>query len=209
MLEKMLKIADVSSMQLSWLVEDILDLAKFDANKFQFNISDFYLKDIVEAIDYMFKFQCNEKGLDFNIVWDQRILDQKLRSDPMRIKQVLINLVSNSLKFTQEGRINVTVGFVYVLDIRLIVFEVCDTGIGISKEDQEHLFVMFGVLNNARHVLNQNGTGIGLSVSKKLVESLGGYIKVESREGSWTKFTFTIEDKLHNSSRNQEEDKVA
>ena len=203
----MLKIADVSSSQLSCLVEDILDLAKFDANKFQLNINDFYLKEIIETIDYMFRFQWTERNINFNIDWDYRLLSEKLRSDPMRIKQVLINLISNSLKFTQEGRITISVEIIFSRESRYIMFEVFDTGIGISKEDQKRLFTMFETLNKSKHVLNQNGAGIGLSVSKKLVECLGGKIKMESSEGNWTRFSFTIEDKLSNFNWNQEAEK--
>lgn len=77
---------------------------------------------------------------------------------------------------------------------KFIQFTVFDTGIGINKDDIPRLFQMFSMLSNEKYCLNKSGTGIGLSISKMLVEQLGGEIKVESEVGSWTKFTFTIKD---------------
>ena len=113
-------------------------------------------------------------------------------SDNKRIKQVLINLISNSFKFTERGRIEIKIGEFKRNGDDFLKFEVSDTGVGISKQDIPKLFKMFGMLSKHRNQLNQSGSGLGLSISKRIVESLGGKIKVKSREGEWTKFTFSI-----------------
>ena len=105
---------------------------------------------------------------------------------------MLINLISNSFKFTEHGRIDVKVKEVTQNGDNYLKFEVFDTGVGISKQDIPKLFKMFGMLSKHRNQLNQSGSGIGLSISKKIVESLDGKIKVSSCEKEWTKFTFII-----------------
>lgn len=104
---------------------------------------------------------------------------------------MLINLISNSLKFTQEGEISLEVDSIINHGVKFLTFKVRDTGVGISQADLGKLFKLFGRLNHNQR-MNQSGTGIGLSISKKLVELLGGTIKARSREKKWTEFTFTI-----------------
>lgn len=113
------------------------------------------------------------------------------RSDCNRIKQILINLVSNAFKFTQSGEIIVTISQIEKHEKSYLKFTVRDTGIGINKNSICKLFNLFEKLSNKN--LNACGTGIGLSISKMLVENLGGTIQAESEEGKWTKFTFTVE----------------
>lgn len=178
----MILIGKVSSTLLLNLIEDILDLAKFDANKFELNIGEFNLGEMLEEINYIFGFQCQERHLNFSINCRKEVSADVYRSDSKRIKQVLVNLVSNSMKFTQKGGITIDVSRKKTRDKKLLKFSVTDTGIGISKEDIKKLFRLFGMIDKDRSSHNQSGTGIGLCVSKKLVESLGGTIKAESRE---------------------------
>ena len=191
-LDKMIKIGNISSKLLLNLVEDILDLAKFNAGKFELNLSEFKVKEVLQEIDYIFAFQCQEKHLEFKIEVNPLILENTFCSDSRRIKQILINLISNSLKFTQRGGITIKVNSIFKRGCNYLRFEVIDSGIGIAHEDLKNLFQIFGMIEKWRLTLNQNGTGIGLSISKKLVESLGGEIKAESEEGRWTSFTFYI-----------------
>ena len=190
-LDKMITIGRISSKLLLNLVEDILDLAKFDANRFELNIGEFKLRDVVNEVNSIFKFQCQERRLEFKIEWSSRIYDKEYRSDAKRVKQVIINLVSNSLKFTMYGRIVLSIREIRRHRHNYLEFTVYDTGVGIKREDIGKLFEMFGMIEKNRRLLNQSGTGIGLWISKKLVESLGGKIHVESEEHSWTRFTFT------------------
>ena len=167
-------------------------MSKFDAKTFQLNINEFNLSNILKDIDYIFGFQCIEKNIRFSINCHPSIADNLYWSDYKRIKQVLINLISNSLKFTERGRIKVSVREIEKNGEDYLKFEVYDTGVGISKQDIPKLFKMFGMLSQHRNKLNQSGSGIGLSISKKIVESLDGKIKVSSRENEWTRFVFTI-----------------
>ena len=120
--------------------------------------------------------------------------ERVFRSDEKRIKQILINLISNSLKFTQEGGITLRVDRRTKHGKDFLRFEVEDTGVGIKKEDLPKLFKMFGMIERHRLQYNRSGTGIGLLVSKMLSENLGGKIEVDSVEGYWTKFIFYVED---------------
>ena len=108
-LDKFIKIGEVSSCLLMNLVDDILDMSKFNAKTFQPNINPFRLGDLLKDIDYIFGFQWAEKHLDFSINWPASVADTTYWSDSKRIKQVLINLVSNSFKFTQSGRIEIKI----------------------------------------------------------------------------------------------------
>ena len=114
------------------------------------------------------------------------------RSDVKRVKQVLVNLISNSYKFTETGSISVKVRLVHRNNSQLLQFSVVDTGIGISEQDMPKLFKMFGTIQKNINQLSPSGSGIGLSISKKIVESLGGEIRVVSVENEMTNFTFTI-----------------
>ena len=164
----------------------------FNAKTFQLNINEFNLSNILKDIDYIFGFQCVEKNIRFSINCHPSIADNFYWSDYKRIKQVLINLISNSLKFTERGRIKVSVREIEKNGEDYLKFEVYDTGVGISKQDIPKLFKMFGMLSQHRNQLNQSGSGIGLSISKKIIESLGGKIKVMSREKEYTQFSFFI-----------------
>ena len=165
-LDKMITIGRISSKLQLNLVEDILDLAKFDANRFELNISEFKLKEIVDEINSIFQFQCKERKIEFGIEWSNNILEKQYRSDPKRIKQVIINLVSNSLKFTMKGHIIVSVREVERKNKNYLEFKVLDTGIGIKQEDIGKLFMLFSMIDKNRRLYNQSGTGIGLSISK-------------------------------------------
>ena len=189
---KFIKIGEVSSCLLMNLVEDILDMSKFNAKTFQLNINAFRLGDLLKDIDYIFGFQWAEKHINFSIDWPASMAGTTYWSDSKRIKQVLINLVSNSLKFTERGRIAVKVREFERDDDEYLKFEVTDTGVGISKQDIPMLFKMFGLLSKHRSKLNQSGNGLGLSISKRIVESLGGKIRVKSQENEFTKFIFSI-----------------
>ena len=190
--EKFLKVGEVSSKLLMVLVEDILDFVKFSSNTFALNIEWFWLKDLLTEIYFIFSFQCEEKHLQFNIEWDDFLKQMMFRSDVRRIKQVLINLISNSYKFTEVGGIKVWVKMVNKRNRSFLQFSVVDTGIGINEQDIPKLFKLFSMIQKNGNQISQWGSGIGLSISKKIVESLGGEIGVESKEAEWTNFTFSI-----------------
>ena len=133
------------------------------------------------------------KGLEFDIKVPDNLLLQSYKSDQGRIKQVLLNLISNSLKFTERGgSITVEISQITKSYDEYLQFSVIDTGIGIPDEDIPKLFQMFSMLDQHKMKMNQKGTGIGLAISKKIVESLGGDLIVKSEEGKYSEFSFTI-----------------
>ena len=134
------KIGQISSWLLLNLVEDILDMAKFTAKTFQLTIEQFKLETVLSEIEYIFGFQCAEKKLGFKIDWEPSIANIVYNSDVKRLKRVLINLVSNSLKFTETGDIVVKVRKCLVDRQTFIKFNFIDTGVGISKHDIPKLF---------------------------------------------------------------------
>jgi signal transduction histidine kinase len=116
-----------SCLTLLSMVEDILDLAKLDSKNFLIHESEFKIGDIIKEIEYIFKYQCEQRKIKFEI--DNRTNADKFISDPKRIKQVLLNLISNSVKFTMEGKITLEIEN----DATHLIFKVIDTGIGIQK----------------------------------------------------------------------------
>ena len=191
--EKFLKVGEVSSKLLMVLVEDILDFVKFSSNTFTLNVEQFRLQDLLAEIDFVFGFQCEQKKLRFDIECDADLRSMMVKSDARRIKQVLTNLISNSYKFTEVGGIAVRVKLVSRRDKSHLQFSVVDSGVGINEHAMPKLFRMFGMTQSNGSLLGQSGSGIGLSISKMIVESLGGEINVASEEGKWTDFSFTIQ----------------
>ena len=146
--EKYLKVGEVSSKLLMILVEDILDFIKFSTNTFSLNIEWFCLKDLLKEIEFIYAFQWEEKHLQFFIEWDQDTESIMFRSDMKRVKQVLVNLLSNSYKFTEIGTIKVCVNLRHKENHTYLQFSVEDTGIGIKEENIPKLFKMFGTIQN-------------------------------------------------------------
>ena len=185
--EKFFRICKISTTSLMSLVEDILDLAKFEAGTFSLNEQPFSIRSLVQDIEYVFEFQWAQKGIYFNVDVEHSILHEIFSSDVGRIKQILNNLISNAFKFTQQGGITLHISSKSKFDassferVRYLEFEVSDTGVGIPSKDIPRLFKMFGMANKHLGKINSNGTGLGLTISKKLVESLGGKISLKSK----------------------------
>lgn len=129
----------------------------------------------------------------------QDIEDLVFNSDLGRIKQILMNLISNSFKFTNEGGIYVNISLEQKVNanferFKFLVFEIRDTGVGMAPSEMKNLFTMFSTINKHKKSLNIRGTGLGLTISKRLTEMLGGNITVESRENYGTIFTFDVKE---------------
>ena len=161
--------AKISSKSLLFLTEDILDFAKIEAGLFSLNERQFLLKDMVNEVVFMFESQWKQKGLKLVV----NCIDYEnatFHSDPDRIKQIIINLISNSFKFTHHGSITLNVDIWrrkhLVGQSRLLMVEVIDTGIGISDGDWKGLFQLFGTVSKYREQFNMKGAGLGLTVSK-------------------------------------------
>ena len=138
-----------------------------DAGIFTINTSDFYVKELIDEVCDIYKQQWDVKRIELNINFDERLNEYMIKSDKSRLKQILMNLLSNSYKFTFQGSINISVKPDFVDNEEVVLFWVSDTGIGITKENQSKLFKLFGMVkNNNQNEINPNGWGIGLTVSK-------------------------------------------
>ena len=171
--------------QLLQIINDVLDYTKLTSENMSFCDECFTIKEIIDSLWNIISIKINEKEQKFTYEISSEI-PSFIVTDKNKLLQILINLLTNAIKFTQSG------GKIH-LDIRCknkyLIFQVIDNGPGISKKNQELLFNVFTQLNNA---LNKMGTGLGLAITKKLVELLGGNIWIQSEEGSGANFSFTI-----------------
>jgi signal transduction histidine kinase len=148
------------------LVEEILDLSKIEAGTFVINNMDFRLSELTQEVQELFFYQCQQKRIQFILSIDEQLKNEEVFSDKGRLKQILLNLISNSLKFTFEGAITLEIFKEIKNSEEILTFKVIDTGIGIKEKYRPKLFKLFGMISEARNV-NPNGTGIGLTICKK------------------------------------------
>ncbi|CDW74661.1 multi-sensor hybrid histidine kinase [Stylonychia lemnae] len=185
--QNILKVIINSTIHLSLIIEDALDMSRIENNKFEINYSLFNLKNTIDEVIDIMKFQADLKGLKIISNIDAS-LPQTVYTDEKRYKQVLFNLIGNAMKFTLKGSITVKVT---LIQADFIQTKVIDTGIGISTPDLKKLFCQFGKLTSPNK-LNQCGMGLGLSISKQIIEQLGGQISVKSQVCKGSSFKFTI-----------------
>ena len=179
-----------SSENLLALINDILDFSKMEAGKMHFENIRFNLSDCVNDVVKMLAIRAAQKNLKLRSHIDDNV-PLFLKGDPYRLRQVIINLVSNAIKFTDMGSVDVFVslGEKYGDDV-LLKFVVADTGIGIEKKDIGRLFNLF-VQADGSTARKYGGTGLGLAISKQIVEHFNGKIGVESEFGKGSEFWFT------------------
>jgi two-component system sensor histidine kinase/response regulator len=172
------------------LIDDVLDLSKIEAGKLRLETVDFDLRERVENVADLLADRAHAKGLELTTLIDPE-LPGLLSGDPVRMGQVLSNLVSNAIKFTSQGGVFVAVRVEGKDAGRRIVFEVKDSGIGLSADAQKKLFQPFMQADGST-TRKYGGTGLGLAISRQLVEMMGGEIGVESAEGQGSSFWFRI-----------------
>lgn len=173
------------------LINDILDLAKVDAGKMTFELIPFKLELSIFAMLHLFETKIQEKNLKLDIKYDPTI-PTVLLGDPVRLHQIILNLVSNAVKFTTKGSITVCVNLEKLTDDKVFVqFSVKDTGIGIRKDKLEQIFENFQQASSGTSRL-YGGTGLGLAIVKQLVENQGGKVRVESELTKGSTFSFTL-----------------
>jgi PAS domain S-box-containing protein len=173
------------------LINDILDLAKVDAGKMTFEKTPFKMKSSISAMLHLFETKIQEKNLKLVKEYDNKIPDV-LIGDPVRLHQIILNLVSNAVKFTTNGKITVSVHLLHEDEDKVIIeFAVNDTGIGISKEKIGKIFENFQQASSGTSRL-YGGTGLGLAIVKQLVEPQGGSIRVKSIVDEGSTFSFTL-----------------
>ena len=192
-----LKLLKFSAENLLVLINDILDFSKIEAGKVEFEEADFLLKDLIGNIRLALLQKANEKGIQLKLLIDQD-LPEAVKGDPVRLGQILTNLISNAVKFTKEGKVTVVASLQKrTPDYTLIDFEIADTGIGIAPDKIENIFESF-TQASAETTRKYGGTGLGLTITKKLLELMGSEIKVESQLGKGSTFSFSL--KIKNSS---------
>ena len=170
------------------IINDILDLSKVEAQKLEIDQHSVALLPLLEDVNNLVGMQASDKGIDF-VVEHVHPLPREILTDPIRVKQILINLCANAVKFTTHGSVRLRVRFDRERD--LIYFEIIDTGIGLSKEQIARLFTPFSQAD-ASTTRRFGGTGLGLYLSKTLAEKLGGTITVESTPDVGSRFVVSL-----------------
>lgn len=175
------------------LINEVLDFSKIEAGKMDLERTTFDLHQLVENVYSLFRNQFEEKHLAYELQFDEQLATKSYIGDPTRLSQVLSNLISNAHKFTASGKVTLSVTQVtqssHACTIR---FKVTDTGIGIPKEKQVHIFDSFTQVESAT-TRKFGGTGLGLTISAKLVELYGGKLELLSEPGKGSSFYFTIQ----------------
>jgi PAS domain S-box-containing protein len=173
------------------LINDILDLAKVDAGKMTFEQTPFKMALSISAMLHMFEPKIQEKNLELVKEYDNRI-PEVLLGDPVRLHQIILNLVSNAVKFTTKGKITVSVNLIHEEEQKVTIeFAVTDTGIGIPADKIEKIFENFQQASSRTSRL-YGGTGLGLSIVKQLIEPQGGSIRVKSKIDEGSIFSFIL-----------------
>lgn len=176
------------------LVNGILDISKIEANKLEIIETNYNFYKIFDELVLLTKARIGDKPLDFKYSYDESI-PKYLYGDGMRVKQVILNLLTNSVKYTKEGFVDFRVRSVIKDNIVRLIICVEDSGIGIKQENIEKLFTKFERLGVEKETTTE-GTGLGLAITKKLVEMMGGKVSVQSIYGKGSIFTLSIDQKI-------------
>ncbi len=173
------------------IINDILDFSKIEAAKLTLEVTEFYLGEVLDTVTNLIDIKAREKGLEliFNI---EPQIPQALTGDPLRLSQVLINLIGNAVKFTDHGQILLSCCLVKNNEEGVeLEFSIQDSGVGLTQEQQNRLFKAFSQADTST-TRKYGGTGLGLSISKNLVKMMGGRIQVQSQFGKGSIFSFTV-----------------
>lgn len=180
-----------SSQRLLTIINDVLDMSKIEAGRIQINNKPFNLQALICSLSPFLQERAKTKGLEFNWRIDEKIT-QNLIGDPDRLAQILNNIIGNAVKFTDKGRVDLSIKLVErAADSLKLVFQVEDTGIGIPQEKIANIFNPFFQVDDT-YTRKQEGIGLGLSICKKLAQLMGGDIQIKSREGKGTTCSLQI-----------------
>jgi len=182
------EIIEKSSNNLLNIINDILDFSKIESGKITVERLDFRLDEMIEEVTTLFYSMINEKHIIFKL--NKENVNNMINTDPTRLKQVIINLLGNAIKFTPENK-TITLNIKYDEKKEILSVSVEDEGIGIPKDKIKHIFEAFSQADNST-TRKYGGTGLGLTISYSLVLLLGGELKVESQEDMGSKFYFSI-----------------
>ena len=173
------------------IINDILDLSKMEAGKLTIEEFAFNPFDMVNDVYELLRYSAKEKGIELKVMLDQD-MPKSIIGDGARLRQILVNIIGNAIKFTRVGSVSIDGGFDIINDNRYnIIFDVTDTGIGMT---QAHIDTIFDEFSQADGSITRQfgGTGLGLTICKNLIELMGGDVKVYSRQGEGSTFTLTI-----------------
>ncbi len=177
------------------LINDVLDLSKIEARKMELEESQFYFPAMLQSVTEMCRIKAELKGINF-IDETSEILPMGVTSDPKRLRQVLINLIGNAIKFTDDGAVTFAVTSCHAPDctpespVTRVRFTIMDSGIGMTPEEQTRLFRAFEQVGTKKRT---EGTGLGLAISQTFVKLMGGEIQVSSTPGVGSKFWFELD----------------
>jgi len=194
--EKQLRTVQTGAKHLLALINDLLDLAKIEAGKVELNLVPIDCKEVIDEVGASLRPQAETKGLEFTVTVPQGLT---VRTDRRALSQIIINLANNAIKFTERGSVRIRAqrreeSGSRALEISVEI-SVEDTGLGIRPEDQAKLFTAFSQVVDARTKQGQEGTGLGLHLSQKLAEALGGKIELKSDYGKGSTFTLVLPEK--------------
>ena len=188
--ERYVRIIQDSGENLLSLIDDILDLSKIEADRIDLEIVDCSLGRLLTSVESMVRLKAEEKGLDFQIA-KSGALPPQIRTDPTRLRQCLVNIAGNAVKFTEHGHVHINVSVEQDNDDSFIRFDVEDTGIGIPPDRQKDVFESFTQADETT-TRKYGGTGLGLTITKKLTGLIGGSLTLASQEKKGSVFTLRI-----------------
>jgi signal transduction histidine kinase/DNA-binding NarL/FixJ family response regulator len=180
------------------LINDVLDLSKIEARKMELSTSDFHLPSFLDSVAEICRIRAEQKGIDFIYEADEN-LPTGIRADEKRLRQVLINLIGNAIKFTDRGSVTFLVEIVDVSEAPKVAassnicnlrFSVKDTGVGMASDQLEQIFLPFEQIGDSKK--QSEGTGLGLAISTKIVEMMGSQVQVQSQLGVGSTFWFEV-----------------
>lgn len=176
------------------LINDILDISKIESGKLEILPVEYDFSSLIHDVMNMMEMKAKDKGLALNLTVDSG-LPSRLWGDDVRIRQILVNLMSNAVKYTEKGSVTLTVDGVVHGDMANLTFRVEDTGIGIREEDIDKLFHEFERIEEQRN-REIEGTGLGMNITTQLLERMGRRLQVESEYGKGSVFSFELEQKI-------------
>lgn len=175
-----------ASSSLATLVNDLLDLSRLDAGKLPLNNAPCQLPSLVKSVVDLIQPLINKEPVQLRVETDP-LIPEWVELDAGRIRQILLNLLGNAVKFTEQGRVQLTIN----IHMDKLRFEVSDTGIGMTPQQQEQLFQLYSTADTS-YSRNRNGAGLGLAISRRLVDRMGGQLQVESTPGKGSCFWFEL-----------------
>ncbi|HKK39516.1 MAG TPA: ATP-binding protein [Cryomorphaceae bacterium] len=178
-----------SNVYLKELIDNILENAKLNSDKSDLEKSEVFIPSVAQEIEQVFEYKFLDKSVDFLVEVDPQLRQLNLFLDVLKLKQVLVNLIGNALKFTETGHVKLSFGFAYVDDSGQCIVKVEDTGQGIGEEEKEKVFEQFGQGSSGQS-MSLTGTGLGLYITSEIVKKFRGSLDLESTPGKGTVFTF-------------------